>query len=105
NLDNQGEGGKNEKRWSYDNRPYGSWVEKLLGSIFPEGHPYQHPTIGSIEDLDAASGEDVSGFFPLQYDPNHAVPSVVGDVEPDQVRAWVDAFFGKIPANPNLPIK
>ena len=73
NLDNQREVVKNEKRWSYDNRPYGSWVEKMLGSIFPDGHPYHHPTIGSMEDLDAASLEDVSAFFRLHYAPNNAV--------------------------------
>ena len=104
NLDNQREVVKNEKRWSYDNRPYGSWVEKLLGSIFPEGHPYHHPTIGSMEDLDAASIEDVSAFFRLHYAPNNAVLSVVGDVEPDQVRTWVERYFGAIPSNPNLPV-
>jgi predicted Zn-dependent peptidase len=103
NLDNQREVVKNEKRWSYDNRPYGSWVEKMLGSIFPAGHPYHHPTIGSMEDLDAASVEDVSAFFRLHYAPNNAVLSVVGDVEPDQVRAWVNEYFGRIPANPDLP--
>ncbi|HUG29797.1 MAG TPA: pitrilysin family protein [Candidatus Limnocylindria bacterium] len=104
NLDNQREVVKNEKRWSYDNRPYGSWVEKLLRSIFPEGHPYHHPTIGSMADLDAASIEDVSAFFRLHYAPNNAVLSVVGDVEPDQVRTWVERYFGAIPANPNLPV-
>jgi predicted Zn-dependent peptidase len=104
NLDNQREVVKNEKRWSYDNRPYGSWVEKLLGAIFPDGHPYHHPTIGSMADLDAASVEDVSAFFRLHYAPNNAVLSVVGDVEPEQVRTWVERYFGAIPANPNLPV-
>jgi predicted Zn-dependent peptidase len=75
----------------------------MLGSIFPAGHPYHHPTIGSMEDLDAASVEDVSAFFRLHYAPNNAVLSVVGDVEPDQVRAWVNEYFGRIPANPDLP--
>jgi predicted Zn-dependent peptidase len=104
NLDNQRAVVKNEKRWSYDNRPYGSWVEKMLGSIYPESHPYHHPTIGSMEDLDAASIEDVSAFFRLHYAPNNAVLSVVGDVEPDQVRTWVERYFGSIPSNPNLPV-
>jgi predicted Zn-dependent peptidase len=105
NLDNQREVVKNEKRWSYDNRPYGSWVEKMLGAIFPEGHPYHHPTIGSMEDLDAASVEDVSMFFRLHYAPNNAVLSVVGDVDPAHVTAAVEKYFGKIPANPALPVK
>ena len=104
NLDNQREVVKNEKRWSYDNRPYGSWVEKMLGSIFPEEHPYHHPTIGSMEDLDAASIEDVSAFFRLHYAPNNAVLSVVGDVDPARVRDWVEKYFGSIPSNPNLPV-
>jgi len=77
----------------------------MLGSIFPDGHPYQHPTIGSMADLDAASVEDVSDFFRLHYAPNNAVLSVVGDVEPEQVRAWVTEYFDKIPANPNLPVQ
>src|SRR6185369_5411934 len=88
----------------YDNRPYGSWVEKILGSLFPEGHPYHHPTIGSMADLDAASLEDVASFFRLHYAPNNAVVSVVGDIDPAQVRGWVDRYFGNIPANPDLPI-
>jgi predicted Zn-dependent peptidase len=104
NLDNQREVVKNEKRWRYDNLPYGSWVEKILGAIFPDGHPYHHPTIGSMADLDAASIEDVSAFFRLHYAPNNAVLSVVGDVEPDQVRTWVERYFGSIPANPSLPV-
>lgn len=104
NLDNQREVVKNEKRWSYDNRPYGSWVEKTLGGIYPPDHPYHHPTIGSMADLDAASLEDVSAFFRLHYAPNNAVISVVGDIDPDQVRAWVERYFGNIPANPNLPV-
>ena len=105
NLDNQREVVKNEKRWSYDNRPYGSWNEKMLAAIFPPEHPYHHPTIGSMEDLDAASIEDVSAFFRLHYAPNNAVLSVVGDVDPAQVRTWVEKYFGAIPANPNLPVK
>jgi predicted Zn-dependent peptidase len=104
NLDNQREVVKNEKRQSYDNRPYGSWNEKLLAALYPESHPYHHPTIGSMEDLDAASLDDVSAFFRLHYAPNNAVVTVVGDVEPDQIRAWANRYFGRIPANPNLPV-
>ena len=103
NLDNQREVVKNEKRWSYDNRPYGTWIHKLLGHTFPEWHPYHHPTIGSMEDLDAASLEDVRTFFETYYAPNNAVLSVVGDCDYGQVRAWVDRYFGPIPANPSIP--
>jgi zinc protease len=103
NLDNQREVVKNEKRWSYDNRPYGSWNEKLQAHLFPPEHPYHHTTIGSMEDLDAASVEDVSEFFRTYYAPNNAVLSVVGDVDPAAVRAWVERYFGGIPANPSIP--
>jgi predicted Zn-dependent peptidase len=100
NLDNQRDVVKNEKRSSYDNRPYGGWFHKIQEHVFPEGHPYHHPTIGSMDDLDAASLEDVAQFFRTYYVPNNAVLSVVGDVEPDRVRGWVERFFGSIPANP-----
>jgi predicted Zn-dependent peptidase len=103
NLDNQREVVKNEKRWSYDNRPYGSWYEKLQAHLFPPEHPYHHVTIGSMEDLDAASVEDVSAFFRTWYAPNNAVLSVVGDVDPDAVRRWTERYFGGIPANPSIP--
>jgi len=103
NLDNQREVVKNEKRWSYDNRPYGSWNEKLQGHLFPPEHPYHHTTIGSMEDLDAASVEDVSEFFRTYYAPNNAVLTVVGDVDPAAVRTWTERYFGGIPANPSIP--
>jgi predicted Zn-dependent peptidase len=103
NLDNQREVVKNEKRWSYDNRPYGSWYEKLQGHLFPPEHPYHHTTIGSMEDLDAASIEDVSAFFRTYYAPNNAVLTVVGDVDPDEIRRWTERYFGGIPANPSIP--
>jgi predicted Zn-dependent peptidase len=104
NLDNQREVVKNEKRWSYDNRPYGSWNERLLAGLFPPEHPYHHPTIGSMEDLDAASLEDVRAFFRTHYAPNNAVLSIVGDVEPERARAWVRRYFGRLPANQALPV-
>jgi predicted Zn-dependent peptidase len=103
NLDNQRDVVKNEKRWSYDNRPYGSWNHKLQEHLFPPEHPYHHPTIGSMEDLDAASLEDVQQFFRTYYAPNNAVLSVVGDADAAQVREWVERYFGGIPANPNIP--
>jgi predicted Zn-dependent peptidase len=103
NLDNQREVVKNEKRWSYDNRPYGSWVHKLQAHLFPPEHPYHHPTIGSMEDLDAASLADVTAFFEAYYAPNNAVLSIVGDCDEGQARAWVERYFGAIPANPAIP--
>ena len=103
NLDNQREVVKNEKRWSYDNRPYGSWNEKILGHLFPVEHPYHHPTIGSMADLDAASVDDVKAFFATYYAPNNAVLSVVGDCDRETVRALVEKYFGPIKPNPSIP--
>jgi predicted Zn-dependent peptidase len=103
NLDNQRAVVKNEKRLSYDNQPYGTWQEKMLAHLYPPGHPYHHPTIGSMEDLDAASLADVTAFFRSYYAPNNAVLSIVGDVEPAQAREWVERYFGPIPANPAIP--
>src|SRR5689334_5795676 len=103
NLDNQREVVKNEKRWSYDNRPYGSWVEKILGGLYPPDHPYHHPTIGSMADLDAASLDDVKAFFATYYAPNNAVLSVAGDADRATVRALAEKYFGAIPANPSIP--
>jgi predicted Zn-dependent peptidase len=103
NLDNQREVVKNEKRWSYDNRPYGTWQEKLQAHLYPPEHPYHHSTIGSMEDLDAASVDDVKAFFRTYYAPNNAVLSVVGDVDTAAIRASVERYFGAIPANPSIP--
>jgi predicted Zn-dependent peptidase len=103
NLDNQREVVKNEKRWSYDNRPYGDWNERLNELLFPPDHPYHHTTIGSMEDLDAASLDDVKEFFRTYYAPNNAALSLVGDVDPAEARAWVKRYFGRIPANPAIP--
>ena len=71
NLDNHREVVKNEKRQSYDNRPYGSFYERLMAAVFPPEHPYQHTPIGSMADLDAASPEDVRQFFRDWYAPNN----------------------------------
>ncbi len=103
NLDNQRDVVKNEKRSSYDNRPYGDWFQRLQGHLFPVEHPYHHPTIGSMADLDAASLEDVASFFRTYYAPNNAVLAIVGDVHPSQARTWVERYFGSIPANPAIP--
>jgi zinc protease len=102
NLDNQREVVKNEKRQSYDNRPYGSFYEKLMATVFPVEHPYHHVPIGSMEDLNAASVADVVTFFRTWYAPNNAVLSIVGDVDEDDAHAAAARFFGPIPANPSI---
>ena len=103
NLDNQRDVVKNEKRSSYDNRPYGQWFHKLQEHLYPPEHPYHHPTIGSMEDLDAASLEDVAAFFRTYYAPNNAVLAIAGDADPAQTRAWVERYFGEIAASPEIP--
>jgi predicted Zn-dependent peptidase len=102
-LDNQREVVKNERRWSVDNQPYGTWDEKIQALLFPETHPYHHSTIGSMEDLDAASLEDVSEFFAAFYAPNNAVLTIAGDFEPEAALKMVEKHFGPIPANPSIP--
>ncbi len=102
NLDNQRDVVKNEKRQSYDNRPYGSFYEKLMAAVFPAGHPYHHTPIGSMEDLDAASLDDVEAFFRTYYVPNNAVLTVAGDVDEAPVLEAVERYFGPIEPNEAL---
>jgi zinc protease len=102
-LDNQREVVKNERRWSVDNQPYGTWDERIQALLYPEGHTYHHSTIGSMEDLDAASLDDVSEFFATYYAPNNAVLTVAGDFEPEAAMAMIQHHFGPIPPNENLP--
>jgi zinc protease len=102
-LDNQRDVVKNEKRQSYDNRPYGDWSERLQGMVFPPDHPYHHPVIGSMEDLDAATLDDVSGFFRTFYVPNNCVLTVCGDVDPGHALERVRHWFGSIPPGAPVP--
>ena len=96
NLDNQREVVKEEKRQRYDNVPYGDVMPRLIALTFPAGHPYGHATIGSMEDLDAATLEDVSGFFATHYVPNNAVLTVAGDVEVETAFAKAELYFGPL---------
>jgi predicted Zn-dependent peptidase len=98
-LDNQRAVVKNERRQRYDNVPYGTAFERLVAMAFPEGHPYHHTPIGSMADLDAATLEDAQDFFTTYYAPNNAVLAVVGDIDPEQTLAWIEKYFGSIPAH------
>jgi predicted Zn-dependent peptidase len=71
--------------------------------LYPAGHPYHHPTIGSMADLDAASLDDVKAFFATYYVPNNAVLAVAGDCDRAQVRAWAEKYFGPIAPNAAIP--
>jgi zinc protease len=89
---------KNERRQSYENRPYGMASIELDKMLWPEGHPYSWPTIGYMEDLTAASHEDVVAFFKKYYAPNNASLVIAGDIDYDRTRALVEKWFGEIPA-------
>ncbi|WP_405590159.1 M16 family metallopeptidase [Streptomyces sp. NBC_01092] len=102
-LENQRDVVKNERRQRYDNVPYGTAFEKLTALSYPDGHPYHHTPIGSMADLDAASLEDARAFFRTYYAPNNAVLSIVGDIDPEQTLAWVEKYFGTIPAHDGKP--
>jgi predicted Zn-dependent peptidase len=102
-LDNQRDVVKNERRWAVDNQPYGDWDERMQAAVYPEGHPYHHPTIGSMEDLSAASLEDVGEFFRSYYAPNNAVLTIAGDFEVPAALDLIERHFGPIPANPAIP--
>ena len=102
-LDNQREVVKNERRESVDNRPYGTWFEKIQAAMFPQGHPYHHPVIGSMADLSAASLEDVSQFFRTYYSPNNAVLVIAGDLDVAQARRLVRKHFAAIARGPAPP--
>jgi zinc protease len=88
---------KNERRQNYENRPYGRVSEIFSAAVYPKGHPYSWPVIGSMEDLSAASEEDVKDFFRLYYAPNNATVAVVGDFDPAQAKAWIAKYFGDLP--------
>ena len=88
---------KNERRQSYDNQPYGRVSEIFSAAMYPKGHPYSWPVIGSMADLSAASEEDVKSFFRLYYAPNNATLAVVGDFDFAQAKAWIQKYFGDLP--------
>jgi zinc protease len=102
-LDNQRDVVKNERRWRVDNQPYGDWDERLQTMVYPPDHPYHHSVIGSMEDLDAASLEDVETFFRTYYRPNNAVLTLCGDFEEDRALELSEKWFGEIPAGDPVP--
>jgi zinc protease len=93
---------KNERRQSYDNQPYGRAGEIFSAAMFPKGHPYSWPVIGSMTDLSNASEEDVKAFFRLYYAPNNATLAVVGDFDPAQAKAWIKKYFADLPQGQNV---
>ena len=98
-VDGQRDVVKNERRQGIENQPYGKVWDVLPGALFPAGHPYSWPVIGSMEDLSAASYEDVVSFFDRWYGPANASLVVAGDVDAKAVRASVEKWFGEIPGS------
>jgi len=102
-LDTQRDVVKNERRWAVDNQPYGTMLEKMQELVFPPSHPFQHSLIGSMEDLSAASLDDIAQFFATYYTPDNAVLSVAGDFDSKEALALIRDYFGPIPKGQGKP--
>ncbi len=96
-LDNQRDVVKNERRQRVDNQPYGTAFEKITQIMFPQGHPYHWTTIGSLEDLQAASMDDVKAFFRQYYTPNNTILVLSGDFDEKQAKGWIEKYFAWMP--------
>ena len=102
-LENQQEVVKNERKERYDNQPYGDWDERIQALAFPSSHPYHHSVIGSMEDIGAATLEDVAEFFQTFYVPNNAVLTLAGDFDSDSALDLIERYFGEIPSGASIP--
>lgn len=105
-LDTQRDVVKNERRWSVDNQPYGTWWERLPALCFPEEHPFHHSLIGSMEHLTDASLDDVADFFRTYYTPDNAVLTVAGDFDRTETMRRIEEYYGPIPRGaPRPPLR
>lgn len=102
NLDNQRNAVQEERRLGVDNQPYGR-TDELIDDLAYDNPAYEHSVIGSMEDLNAASVEDVAAFFRTYYAPNNAVVAIVGDIDTTATLDKVRAAFGAIPSQPAPP--
>ena len=93
---------KNEKRQSVDNRPYGHTMYVIDKNLYPEDHPYNWQVIGSLEDLQNATLQDVKDFYNRWYVPNNVILTIAGDFDRDQAKEWVKKYFGEIPRGPEV---
>jgi zinc protease len=100
-LDEQRGVVQNEKRQG-QNQPYGRVFEAIIAQVFPPQHPYSWETIGSMEDLEAASVDDVKQWFDTYYSPNNAVIAIAGDITAEEAFAKVEKYFGDIRPGPPL---
>jgi zinc protease len=87
---------RNERRQSYENRPYGLAGQEIRKALFPPNHPYNWQPIGSHEHLEAATLEDVKDFFRRFYAPNNASVSIAGDIDPEETKRLVEKYFGDL---------
>lgn len=94
---------KNEKRQSVDNRPYGHVQSIVDKNLYPEGHPYNWQVIGSLEDLQNATLQDVKDFYNRWYTPNNTVLTIAGDFDPAQAKEWVHKYFDEIKRGAEVP--
>lgn len=99
-VDTQREVIKEEKRQSYDNRPYGTILPETMKRAFAK-HPYQWPVIGSMEHLDAAQLQEFMDFHKAYYVPNNATLTIAGDIDYEQAEKWAKAYFEEIPSGPS----
>jgi predicted Zn-dependent peptidase len=103
NLETQRGVVMNERRQRVENQPYGRAGERLHEMLYPGDHPYHWPVIGYMEDIAAATLEEVRAFFRTYYTPNNAVLTVAGDIHPEAALERIEAWFGDIPAGPPVP--
>ncbi|MFV8362632.1 M16 family metallopeptidase [Flavobacterium sp. ZT3P35] len=94
---------KNEKRQSYDNRPYGHNFSVISKNLYPGTHPYNWDVIGSLEDLQNATLDDVKNFYNRWYVPNNVTLTIAGDFDVKQTKAWVEKYFGEIKRGEAIP--
>ncbi|MFN2447211.1 MAG: M16 family metallopeptidase [Vicinamibacterales bacterium] len=102
-VDGQRDVVKNERRQSYENAPYGKAYLALPALLYPKGHPYSWSTIGSMDDLTAASYDDVVHFFKTYYTPNNASLVIAGDIDVADTRRLVERWFGSFPRGGDVP--
>jgi zinc protease len=101
-LDNQRDVVKNERRQTYENRPYGLVHETILSVLYPPEHTYSWPPIGSMRDITEASRDDIADFFRRYYHPANASLCIAGDFDPAEAKRFVEKYFGPIPAGPKV---
>ncbi|HWB29279.1 MAG TPA: pitrilysin family protein [Vicinamibacterales bacterium] len=104
-VDSQRDVVKNELRQRYQNAPYGQAFLRMTELLYPKDHPYHWPVIGYMDDLSAASQEDVVDFFKSYYAPGNASLVISGDITPAEARKRVEYWFGDVKPGPRIPLQ